>query len=65
MRFHASPMAASVPVENAGGPAGVKSARRAIELIEQFAATDAWLSLSDPHARTGYPAPACTGRRAP
>ncbi|HEX4252655.1 MAG TPA: IclR family transcriptional regulator [Pseudonocardia sp.] len=36
-------------------PAGVKSARRAIDLIETFAATDAWLSLSDLHARTGFP----------
>jgi DNA-binding IclR family transcriptional regulator len=35
--------------------AGVKSARRAIDLIEAFAATDAWLSLSDLHARTGFP----------
>ncbi|WP_028927050.1 IclR family transcriptional regulator [Pseudonocardia acaciae] len=35
--------------------AGVKSARRAIELIETFAATDAWLTLSELHARTGFP----------
>src|SRR5882724_5479881 len=41
--------------ENVTGSAGVKSARRAIDLIETFAATDAWLSLSDLHARTGFP----------
>src|ERR1700749_4904576 len=35
--------------------AGVKSARRAIDLIETFAANDVWLSLSDLHARTGFP----------
>ncbi|HEX4357011.1 MAG TPA: IclR family transcriptional regulator [Pseudonocardia sp.] len=46
------------PVPGAGpaaAQAGVKSARRAIDLIETFAATDAWLSLSDLHARTGFP----------
>lgn len=36
-------------------PAGVKSARRAIDLIETFAAHDVWLSLSELHARTGIP----------
>ena len=36
-------------------PAGVKSARRTIELLETFAAQDAWLSLSDLHASTGFP----------
>jgi len=41
--------------EGGVGAAGVKSARRAIDLIEAFAATDAWLSLSDLHARTGFP----------
>ncbi|WP_158889159.1 IclR family transcriptional regulator [Amycolatopsis anabasis] len=41
--------------ENGVEPAGVKSARRAIDLIETFAATDAWLSLSDLHTRTGFP----------
>ncbi|GIL25672.1 IclR family transcriptional regulator [Actinocatenispora comari] len=35
--------------------AGVKSARRAIELLETFAADRAWTSLSDLHARTGVP----------
>lgn len=35
--------------------AGVKSARRAIELIETFAAQDVWLSLSELHTRTGLP----------
>lgn len=43
------------PAENGTEPAGVKSARRAIDLIETFAATDAWLSLSELHARTGFP----------
>src|SRR5947208_16851639 len=41
-----------------GAPAessGVKSARRAVDLIETFAANDVWLSLSDLHARTGFP----------
>lgn len=33
----------------------MKSARRAIDLIETFAANDVWLSLSDLHARTGFP----------
>lgn len=42
-------------VEAGAAPVGVKSARRAIDLIETFAATDAWLSLSDLHARTGFP----------
>ncbi|WAL68058.1 IclR family transcriptional regulator [Amycolatopsis cynarae] len=36
-------------------PAGVKSARRTVELLEAFAARDAWLSLADLHARTGFP----------
>lgn len=35
--------------------AGVKSARRAVELIEAFAAADGWLSLGDVHAVTGLP----------
>ncbi|MFC4944460.1 IclR family transcriptional regulator [Pseudonocardia sp. GCM10023141] len=35
--------------------AGVKSARRAIELIETFAGGDVWLTLSDLHTRTGLP----------
>lgn len=34
---------------------GVKSARRTVELLETFAAHDAWLSLSELHARTGFP----------
>lgn len=42
-------------VENAAAATGVKSARRAVELIETFAATDAWLTLTDLHARTGFP----------
>ncbi|TNC26548.1 IclR family transcriptional regulator [Amycolatopsis alkalitolerans] len=39
----------------AGEPSGVKSARRTVELLETFAAQDAWLSLSDLHAKTGFP----------
>lgn len=34
---------------------GVKSARRAIALLEAFAADDAWLSLAEMRARTGFP----------
>jgi len=45
------PAAPGAPAESAG----VKSARRAIDLIETFAANDVWLSLSDLHARTGFP----------
>ena len=37
--------------ENGTEPSGVKSARRAIDLLETFAANDVWLSLSDLHAR--------------
>ncbi|HKS45490.1 MAG TPA: IclR family transcriptional regulator [Amycolatopsis sp.] len=36
-------------------PSGVKSARRTVELLETFATQGAWLSLSDLHARTGFP----------
>lgn len=42
-------------IRNGPEPAGVKSARRAIDLIETFAAHDVWLSLADLHARTGIP----------
>jgi IclR family acetate operon transcriptional repressor len=35
--------------------AGVKSARRAVELIEAFAAADGWMSPADVHAVTGLP----------
>jgi DNA-binding IclR family transcriptional regulator len=35
--------------------AGVKSARRAIDLLETFAANPAWTTLADLHARTGFP----------
>jgi len=35
--------------------AGVKSARRTVELLEAFAVRDAWLSLSELHAITGFP----------
>jgi DNA-binding IclR family transcriptional regulator len=34
---------------------GVKSARRAIDLLETFAANPDWTSLADLHARTGVP----------
>ena len=35
--------------------AGVKSARRAVELLEAFGADHAWLSLTDLHRHTGIP----------
>lgn len=35
--------------------AGVKSARRAIDLLETFAADPAWTTLADLHGRTGFP----------
>ncbi|HEX5407398.1 MAG TPA: IclR family transcriptional regulator [Pseudonocardiaceae bacterium] len=38
-----------------GQAGGVKSARRAIDLLETFAANPAWTSLADLHARTGVP----------
>ncbi len=34
---------------------GVKSARRAVELLEAFAAEHAWMSLTELHTRTGFP----------
>src|SRR5947209_7144084 len=37
------------------GGSGVKSARRAVELLEAFGADHAWLSLSELHTRTGIP----------
>ncbi|GAB2977274.1 IclR family transcriptional regulator [Amycolatopsis acidiphila] len=43
------------PAGAAAEPAGVKSARRTVELLETFAAQGAWLSLSDLHAKTGFP----------
>lgn len=43
------------PAGAAAEPAGVKSARRTVELLETFAAEGAWLSLSDLHAQTGFP----------
>ena len=46
--------AASNPAGDADR-AGVKSARRAVELIETFAAADGWMSLADLHAVTGLP----------
>lgn len=47
-------MAQGVQVQTSGS-SGVKSARRTVELLETFAAHDAWLSLSELHARTGFP----------
>ncbi|MFJ6699655.1 IclR family transcriptional regulator [Streptomyces sp. NPDC091272] len=44
--------------EPAGGkaePAGVKSARRAIDLLETFASNGAWLSLAELQSQTGFP----------
>ncbi|MFD3515785.1 IclR family transcriptional regulator [Streptomyces sp. NPDC058657] len=41
--------------ENGVEPAGVKSARRAIDLLETFAANGVWLSLSELQASTGFP----------
>jgi DNA-binding IclR family transcriptional regulator len=35
--------------------AGVKSARRAVELLEAFGANHSWLSLTDLHHHTGFP----------
>lgn len=43
------------PTTTGAGASGVKSARRAIDLLETFAANGVWLSLSDLHARTGFP----------
>ena len=45
------------PVRESTAPdsAGVKSARRAIELIETFAGGEVWLTLADLHTRTGLP----------
>jgi IclR family transcriptional regulator, acetate operon repressor len=56
-------MPSSVPPETTetsetkAGPdeSGVKSARRAIELLEAFGADHAWLSLTDLHQQTGFP----------
>ena len=43
-------------VESAGdSAAGVKSARRAVELLEAFGANHSWLSLTDLHHHTGFP----------
>ncbi|HWC83626.1 MAG TPA: IclR family transcriptional regulator [Pseudonocardiaceae bacterium] len=43
----------SASAEDTAG--GVKSARRAIDLLETFAADTAWTSLAELHARTGVP----------
>ena len=41
--------------EVAESTSGVKSARRAVELLEAFGANHAWLSLTDLHHQTGIP----------
>lgn len=41
--------------ESAEPDTGVKSARRAVQLLEAFAAERAWLPLAALHARTGFP----------
>ncbi|ACU76342.1 transcriptional regulator, IclR family [Catenulispora acidiphila DSM 44928] len=38
-----------------GDSAGVKSARRAVELLEAFGSNHSWLSLTDLHHLTGFP----------
>ncbi|SDW03101.1 transcriptional regulator, IclR family [Saccharopolyspora shandongensis] len=42
-------------IATATDSAGVKSARRTIELLETFAGHESWLSLAELHARTGIP----------
>lgn len=43
-------------LDGAGGDsAGVKSARRAVELLEAFGSNHSWLSLTDLHHLTGFP----------
>ncbi|MDT0414907.1 IclR family transcriptional regulator [Streptomyces sp. DSM 41982] len=41
--------------ERATGGTGVKSARRALDLMETFAAHDTWLTLAELHTLTGFP----------
>ncbi|KAA5838152.1 IclR family transcriptional regulator [Saccharopolyspora hirsuta] len=48
-------MARPAAAGSASEAAGVKSARRAIDLVEVFAAHPSWLSLSDLHVKTGFP----------
>jgi DNA-binding IclR family transcriptional regulator len=48
-------MSQATGVRGPAEDAGVKSARRAIDLLETFAANPAWSSLADLHARTGVP----------
>jgi IclR family acetate operon transcriptional repressor len=46
----------AIPAEGAADTtAGVKSARRAVELLEAFGTNHAWLSLTDLHHHTGIP----------
>ncbi|MBS2536982.1 IclR family transcriptional regulator [Catenulispora sp. NF23] len=43
------------PALGADSSAGVKSARRAVELLEAFGSNHDWLSLTDLHHYTGFP----------
>jgi IclR family transcriptional regulator, acetate operon repressor len=43
------------PAADADSAAGVKSARRTVELLEAFGSNHAWLSLTDLHLQTGIP----------
>ena len=47
--------AAAAASAEAESSAGVKSARRAVELLEAFGTNHAWLSLTDLHQQTGIP----------
>lgn len=42
-------------VETPEPETGVKSARRAIELLETFAGNNSWISMAELHNRTGFP----------
>lgn len=44
-----------IPATETVADGAVKSARRAIDLLEAFAANPAWASLADLHGRTGVP----------
>ncbi|HCA86629.1 MAG TPA: IclR family transcriptional regulator [Streptomyces sp.] len=50
------PRSTAIPVAGNGAEqAGVKSARRAVDLLETFAANKSWLTLGDLHGMTGVP----------
>lgn len=51
----ASAASAPEPAADAESAAGVKSARRTVELLEAFGSNHAWLSLTDLHLQTGIP----------